>query len=48
MIIAVVQITMPQSPRAKVRFGTQSAITYHKSDVTVDNIKGETTVRDNG
>ncbi|WP_072386341.1 hypothetical protein [Hyphomicrobium sp. CS1BSMeth3] len=33
---------------AKVRFGAEPVITYYESYVTVDNIKGETIVRDNG
>ena len=33
---------------AKERFGAEPVITYYESYVTVDNIKGETIVRDNG
>ncbi len=33
---------------AKERFGAAPVITYYDSYVTVDNIKGETIVRDNG
>jgi hypothetical protein len=33
---------------AAARFGAEPVITYYESYVTVDNIKGETIVRDNG